>query len=1407
MNLAVLFLSITFILPLLHGSLIKDSSAYTKGTIIGINDDFRKENAILPNEECDVDNLSDYEHVINIDPATSDDSSCNSQLFASQRHMTCPDVDTALKFHADSTAYVFASGANITHYLKQDSMTSFKSQSKVGFFSSNVSELASVECLDDAGLAFTNVNSVKIHRAVFSYCGALRDTTSQEYFAKVMVQMKVGLYFYNGSDVTMCHVTVQHGPDAVGVVMYDVDGTVNVYTSTFYNNTCSEQSSPGGGGVVIEFSSCVPGNRECVEQTSHNANASYTFNLTNFGNNSAKALQTHQMEPNDEDYHEFGYGGGMAISFRGSATGNKVQLQGCTFVGNRAASGGGLFINFVDTSIGNCVTMDSKTLFQENECPTTGTAPGVEGGGIRIISGLYFTGSGPIADSSIVGNSVNISGTFVSNTAENGGAISYSPAFQKKFHLQQTTTVTIVDSYFYDNHALVGAAVHLEIYPLFVWGIVNFVTIKNSTFYLNSIGYGSSNSSNYGVGMGVVYSSRVPLRFMSTVNFTDNYGTALALVSIYAVFYDSTLMFSNNRGDTGGAIAFLASSHAIVSNTTNMTFEGNFAHKGGAIYNLFVTQGDISANTACFIQYLDPRVNRRDWEASFTFVNNTSTDHKCSSIFSTSVYPCAYRNRERGSQLSDSLMFCTNPNWDFGGENCTSGIETEGDMYIFLNESVITAYPGHGFKLPIEVCDDLGHDITDSVGYTSTVPTQKAQVDPRFKFTSDNFIVITGRENSTVNLELQSSGSRPHYLQIEVKLLECPPGFHSSAKTIEIGSHVNSNISDDLGQCTCKALYTYRNKLSCSVQNFKAQIIWNYWIGFTVQSKNSLLMSSIPDIFFNSVRNNNYSEYLDLPKSYDELNEAVCGIMNRTGVICGECKKNFSTAINSYQFICTTCDDETNFAKNIILFMLFAYVPYVILSAIIVIFNLKLTSSASSGFILFAQMMSLDVFNMNNNARVNIDTFGIHKAYLFVYGIFNFNSFADVMEPFCIGKHFSALDVLLVEYTLAGLPLLMIILIYFLLRYKSVRFSWCCGKKNLSIRSSSVSVRKRRGKGYSLIHAFVAFVLLSYTKLSLITMKMLAVHKPFDEEGNYALDDPRLYVAGHLSFFSQEYLLPYGLIAMIVLVFFVAIPPLFLLGLPQLVDKLLDKERFSCLRRVWPTVTIHIFLDAFQGFYKPNRRPFAGLYFVFRLVILLTYVTTTILNEYVLQQFFITVMIILLAVFRPYKRKVFNIIDIAIFLNLAVINLISTYAYAASLSLSSLDEKVANVIYVIQYFLIWLPLIYMLSYLMFKLLVKVGAYQRIIAKLQRRRCSTSREQQYLTNNSKVEREVETQDVDLLSSDQDSLSDSAMFSRARETNLFSPPSHTRENRRVLYSILARPRDEGDDQSTENGTNSS
>ena len=110
------------------------------------------------------------------------------------------------------------------------------------------------------------MDRIRLQNVVFSSCGALRNTTSFKLVhnnSSVPMEVMVGLYFYNGTDVTMCHVIVQHGPNALGVLMYDTNGTVNVYHSNFINNAVSDDSldtnTTGGGGFNVEFSYCVPG--------------------------------------------------------------------------------------------------------------------------------------------------------------------------------------------------------------------------------------------------------------------------------------------------------------------------------------------------------------------------------------------------------------------------------------------------------------------------------------------------------------------------------------------------------------------------------------------------------------------------------------------------------------------------------------------------------------------------------------------------------------------------------------------------------------------------------------------------------------------------------------------------------------------------------------------------------------------------------------------------------------------------------------------------------------------------------------------------------------------------------------------------------------------------------------------
>ena len=227
-------------------------------------------------------------------------------------------------------------------------------------------------------------------------------------------------------------------------------------------------------------------------------------------------------------------------------------------------------------------------------------------------------------------------------------------------------------------------------------------------------------------------------------------------------------------------------------------------------------------------------------------------------------------------------------------------------------------------------------------------------------------------------------------------------------------------------------------------------------------------------------------------------------------------------------------------------------------------------------------------------------------------------------------------------------------------------------------------------------------------------MFTLSITKLFGTDGvpsgsNY------VYYAGHFRFSDRHYLLPYGVLAILILIFVVILPPLLLLGPIQFIDWLIDKRRFRWLQRVWPSITVHTFLDTFQGFYKPNRRFFSGIYFLFRLAVFLNFsFSQTVMDRYIFQQVAVMVLIVLVALFQPYKRDFYNYLDVLILFNLGILNALAIYIFTST-KFSSFPYKV----YVIQCILVWLPLVYMLCYAVWNRVHHREQYNKMKAKVVR----------------------------------------------------------------------------------------
>ena len=248
------------------------------------------------------------------------------------------------------------------------------------------------------------------------------------------------------------------------------------------------------------------------------------------------------------------------------------------------------------------------------------------------------------------------------------------------------------------------------------------------------------------------------------------------------------------------------------------------------------------------------------------------------------------------------------------------------------------------------------------------------------------------------------------------------------------------------------------------------------------------------------------------------------------------------------------------------------------------------------------------------------------------------------------------------------------------------------------------SCRQRCGRQWdpfaSLIHTFAAFLLLSYSKILIISLQLLSytqLHLPTGE----TISPPRRVLHDpSLEWFGEKHL-PFALPAIFILCLFVFLPALFLLLYPM---KIFQKCLGCCGRRL---LVLHAFADVFQGCYKNGTngtrdcRYFAGLYLVLRIVLLpALYSIFGFYDEIVLIVCLVTASLLFL-LFCPYKDSSWlNVWDSIAF---------SLYAFVVFCVLYS--KFVASVPVQITEVLSVVPLVYLLIYVIYRLVVWMKTLQ------------------------------------------------------------------------------------------------
>ena len=175
-------------------------------------------------------------------------------------------------------------------------------------------------------------------------------------------------------------------------------------------------------------------------------------------------------------------------------------------------------------------------------------------------------------------------------------------------------------------------------------------------------------------------------------------------------------------------------------------------------------------------------------------------------------------------------------------------------------------------------------------------------------------------------------------------------------------------------------------------------------------------------------------------------------------------------------------------------------------------------------------------------------------AYSFVYNAFNLEFFGIV--DICLSPHINTITAIAITYLEAVYPLILIAITFIVIRLHEKDYKWIkCILRPLH--HCLARFQSRFGIERSLTHTFAAFILLSYTRLILVSLLLLAYTPLVTEDGS--THARVLYYDGSITFMSKDHAI-YVLVAIVILFIFAILTPLLLI-VPSLANN---------FRKKWP---------------------------------------------------------------------------------------------------------------------------------------------------------------------------------------------------------------------------------------------
>ena len=209
----------------------------------------------------------------------------------------------------------------------------------------------------------------------------------------------------------------------------------------------------------------------------------------------------------------------------------------------------------------------------------------------------------------------------------------------------------------------------------------------------------------------------------------------------------------------------------------------------------------------------------------------------------------------------------------------------------------------------------------------------------------------------------------------------------------------------------------------------------------------------------------------------------------------------------------------------------------------IIVFHISITLGYANAYILYAQLVSLQInvlYLQSDWESVGTNLSVVVKPLIAVYNVWNLDLAKGLLPSMCIGPNVNSMLAIAFQYFIAIYGLVLIITVYVLveLHARNVRlvvwlwrpFGMCFSR-----------FRRQLNAKASIIDAFATFLLLSYSKFALTSIMLLTPTELFNRTGSVV--GLVLLYDGTVDYFGTKHL-PLAVVAIIVLIIFVLLPPL-----------------------------------------------------------------------------------------------------------------------------------------------------------------------------------------------------------------------------------------------------------------------